>query len=206
MPLKFKGQHIRLTLRQGEPLWVVKDVCKILGLGNPSEAIRRLDDDDLSSTEVIDSVGRKQQVTIVNEPGLYTLILGSRKPEAREFKRWVTHEVLPSIRKTGAYARPTAPQSTAQLLLMVAQALADQENRIAALEKQTTTPVPALPPASAYGTAALLTPKDAIAALKIGRSTFYDPVRTGALDSVRVGWSIRIPANAISDFIRSKLT
>lgn len=89
------------TLTIGEEVWfVAKDVCDVLEIGNPTEALKRLDEDekDLISTE-----GFRGLVNIVNEPGLYTLILGSRKPEAKQFKRWVTHEVIPTIRKTGGY-------------------------------------------------------------------------------------------------------
>jgi prophage antirepressor-like protein len=89
------------TITKGEEVWfVAKDVCDVLEIGNPTEALKRLDEDekDLISTE-----GFRGLVNIVNEPGLYTLILGSRKPEAKQFKRWVTHEVIPTIRKTGGY-------------------------------------------------------------------------------------------------------
>lgn len=80
---------------------MVRDVIGHLGLGNVTEAMRRLDEDEFSSTEVTDSLGRSQETYVVNEPGLYNLILGSRKQEAKRFKRWVTHEVLPSIRNHG---------------------------------------------------------------------------------------------------------
>ncbi|RSD21061.1 BRO family protein [Mesobacillus subterraneus] len=89
------------TITKGEEVWfVAKDVCDVLEIGNPTEALKRLDEDekDLISTE-----GFRGVVNIVNEPGLYTLIFGSRKPEAKQFKRWVTHEVIPTIRKTGGY-------------------------------------------------------------------------------------------------------
>ena len=75
----------------------------ILDLGNPTETVKMFDDDEFSTTEVIDSIGRRQQAYIISEPGLYRLVMRSRKPEAKEFQRWVTHEVLPSIRKHGAY-------------------------------------------------------------------------------------------------------
>jgi anti-repressor protein len=83
---------------------VAKDVCDALGLSNVTMALGRLDDDEFSSTEVTDTTGRKQQTKIVTEAGLYNLIMASEKPEARAFKRWVTHDVLPSIRKHGMYA------------------------------------------------------------------------------------------------------
>lgn len=97
----FKGNQFRsLTDSQGEPWFVAKDVCNILEISNPSDALKRLDDDERARF----NLGRQGETNIVNEAGLYALVLGSRKPEAHEFKRWVTHEVLPSIRKHGAYA------------------------------------------------------------------------------------------------------
>ncbi|MCC8135611.1 MAG: hypothetical protein LIO40_02915 [Ruminococcus sp.] len=91
-----------MIIQNGEPWWVAADVCDILGLSNSRETIKRLDEDE-KGVSSIDTLGGKQEVAIVNEFGLYNLILGSRKPEAKEFKRWVTHEVLPQIRTTGQY-------------------------------------------------------------------------------------------------------
>ncbi len=105
---EYQGQAIRTMVRDGEPWWVAKDVCGILELRNITETVKRLDGDEFSSTEVIDSLGRKQESYIVNESGLYALILASRKPEARLFKRWITHEVIPDIRKHGVYATDEA--------------------------------------------------------------------------------------------------
>lgn len=96
----FKGAPLRtLTDKAGEPWFVAKDVCDILGHSNVSMALDRLDDDERSKF----NLGRQGETNIVNEAGLYVLVLGSRKPEAHEFQRWVTHEVLPSIRKHGGY-------------------------------------------------------------------------------------------------------
>jgi len=98
-----KFGNIRVVEKDNLPWFVASDICKALGLKNISETLKRLDRDDLSSTEVIDSVGRKQQSYIVNEPGLYILVFLSRKKEAQNFRKWVTTEVLPSIRKHGYY-------------------------------------------------------------------------------------------------------
>lgn len=96
----FKGAPLRtLTDKAEEPWFVAKDVCDILEISNPSDALKRLDDDERSRF----NLGRQGETNIVNEAGLYVLVLGSRKPEAHEFQRWVTHEVLPSIRKHGGY-------------------------------------------------------------------------------------------------------
>src|SRR5690348_3135961 len=99
----YEGAQVRTVIIDGQPHWVAKDVCDILGFVNLSETIKRLDEDEVISNEVTDSLGRNQQTNVVTESGLYSLILGSRKPEAKAFKRWVTHEVLPTIRKTGSY-------------------------------------------------------------------------------------------------------
>lgn len=100
--LKYEGREVRMVTRDGEPWWVAKDVCEILELGTTAKALERLDDDEKGMNS-IHTLGGQQQVAVVNETGLYTLVLGSRKPEAKRFKRWITHEVLPSIRKTGKY-------------------------------------------------------------------------------------------------------
>ena len=89
----------------GEPMFVAKDVCAALGLGNSRQALARLDDDEKGVISA-DTPGGEQQMQAVNEPGLYVLVLSSRKPEAKAFKRWVTHEVLPALRREGAYEVP----------------------------------------------------------------------------------------------------
>lgn len=96
---------IRTMLIDGEPWFVAKDVCEALELD--VSQVRRLDDDE-KGLRSIQTLGGFQEMVTINEPGLYSLILGSRKPEARAFKRWVTHEILPAIRRTGAYLAPGA--------------------------------------------------------------------------------------------------
>lgn len=112
--------QIRTTTVDGEPWFVAVDVCRALELSNVTRAIERLDEDEkmtLTSSEGHSGQrGGAQSMNIVNEPGLYTLVLGSRKPEAKAFKRWITHEVLPSIRKTGAYSTDSRLMAAAQLL------------------------------------------------------------------------------------------
>lgn len=99
----FDSQSLRTITRNGEPWFVAADVCDTLGLDDTSKACSRLDDDE-KGTNSIRTLGGQQEVTIINESGLYSLILTSRKPEAKRFKKWVTSEVLPTIRKTGGYA------------------------------------------------------------------------------------------------------
>ncbi|MCL1951642.1 MAG: phage antirepressor [Oscillospiraceae bacterium] len=99
----YEGNQVRTVQRGGEPWWVLKDVCAVLGIEKYRDTATRLDDDEREPV-VVDTLGGPQEMTAVNESGLYNVILLSRKPEAKKFKRWVTHEVLPSIRKTGMYA------------------------------------------------------------------------------------------------------
>lgn len=103
--------EVRTIQLDGEPWFVLRDVCRVLDLSTPARVAERLDEDEVSLTHITDSMGRKQETTIINESGLYSVILRSDKPEAKPFRRWVTHEVLPSIRRTGSYglAVPAAP-------------------------------------------------------------------------------------------------
>ena len=94
--------NVRTVILSGEIWFVAADVCRALELSDTHKAVDRLDDDE-KGTNSIPTLGGPQDMLTVNEPGLYALILGSRKPEARAFKRWITHEVLPQIRRTGAY-------------------------------------------------------------------------------------------------------
>lgn len=94
--------NVRVTMIDNEPWFVATDVCKALDVKNNRDALTRIDDDE-KGVALTDTLGGAQEVTVVNESGLYSLILGSRKPEAKVFKRWVTHDVIPTIRKTGGY-------------------------------------------------------------------------------------------------------
>ncbi len=96
----FSGSEVRTVLVNGEPWWVLSDVCKVLELSNPTVVASRLEDDERTKFDL----GRQGDATIINESGLYSVILRSDKPQAKPFRRWVTAEVLPSIRKTGSYA------------------------------------------------------------------------------------------------------
>lgn len=126
--------EIRAVEKASEPWFVAADVCKVLEHSNTAMALERLDDDEKYKFSLGLSGG---DTWCVNEPGLYSLVLGSRKPEAKAFKRWITHEVIPSIRKTGGYIADQEAMSPEELMakaLMVAQkTLADREVRISAL-------------------------------------------------------------------------
>lgn len=116
-PFDFDGHPIRVvTDANGDPWFAANEVCEALEFANPHDAVaRHVDADDLGKHEVIDARGRKQLTNHVNESGLYALIFGSTKVEAKRFKKWVTSEVLPSIRRTGGYAAPR--QAEAQVPL-----------------------------------------------------------------------------------------
>lgn len=115
IPFEFESRSVRVLTDEAGELWfVAADVCDALTIGNNRDAIARLDDDE-KGVGTIDTLKGPQELGIINESGLYSLILTSRKPEAKRFKKWVTSEVLPAIRKTGSYAAPTAPQPAAQL-------------------------------------------------------------------------------------------
>jgi anti-repressor protein len=102
----YQERPVRTILKDGEPWFVAKDVCEVLEHSNHKVAISRLDEDEVSKVYLTDALGREQETSIINEAGLYSLILSSNKPEAKAFKRWITHEVIPSIRKHGAYMTP----------------------------------------------------------------------------------------------------
>lgn len=122
---------VRAVTLEGEPWFVAADVCRALGLGNSSDVIKRLDEDERTLVS-IEGASNGLPVNAVNEPGLYALILGSRKPEAKAFKRWITHEVIPEIRKTGGYIAGQEAMDDDQLLanaLMVAQRKIAERNK-----------------------------------------------------------------------------
>jgi prophage antirepressor-like protein len=103
VPFVFDGREVRTITIGGEPWVVVADICAVLELGNTTKAIRGLRRDDLKRIQVMDALGRSQETSVVNEPGLYQLIFRSYKPEAERFRDWICREVLPSIRKTGQF-------------------------------------------------------------------------------------------------------
>lgn len=131
-PFHFGKSPVRIVQHQGDPWFVAADVCAILEISNRRDAVGRLDEDEKDGVGITDAIGREQQTTIISESGLYALVFTSRKAEARCFRKWVTGEVLPSIRKTGSYGAPTfqVPQTLSEALLLAAE----QAERIEALE------------------------------------------------------------------------
>lgn len=131
------GQLRTLTI-DGDPWFIARDVCDALGLGNVGQATSRLDDDERCSVTLNDGTPGNPIKTAVNEPGLYSLVLSSRKAEARAFKRWVTHDVLPSIRRHGGYLTPEKVEEAIlnpDTIIRLAQSLKDERARAAALEE-----------------------------------------------------------------------
>lgn len=108
----FEDNAVRVVDIDGEPWFVAADVCRVLDLSNPSKACADLDDDEKGLTNSY-TPGGTQEMRVINESGLYNLIFRSRKPEAKKFRKWVTAEVLPSIRKTGMYVAPDAEAQAA---------------------------------------------------------------------------------------------
>lgn len=132
----YQNSNLRVVHRDGEPWFVAKDVCNILEID--TSQTRRLDEDE-KGLRLIQTPGGEQEMVCVNEPGLYSLILGSRKPEAKRFKRWVTHEVLPAIRRHGMYATPQTVEAMLQdpdTMIKTLQALKAERERRQELERK----------------------------------------------------------------------
>ena len=140
----YNGAEIRVLTEDGEPWFVAKDVCDVLELSNPSWNIKELDSDEKGITKV-ETLGGPQQMAIITESGLYTLVMRSKKPEAKKFRKWVTQEVLPSIRKNGAYLTPETlsemlakPENAIKLF----ETLKEERERRVALEEKIQTDAP----------------------------------------------------------------
>lgn len=136
----YSGAEVRTVQKDGEPWFVLKDVCGVLGISTTARVAERLDGDEVSSTHLTDSLGRLQEMTCISESGLYNVILRSDKPEAKPFRKWVTGEVLPAIRRNGGYIAGQGELSPAELMakaLKVAeQTLAERDARISTLTVQ----------------------------------------------------------------------
>lgn len=127
--------QIRVIDQNGEPWFVAADICRVLEISNPSMAIDRLDDDERAKF----NLGRQGMGYAINKPGLYALVLGSRKPEAKTFKRWITHEVLPAIEKHGMYATPDTVEKILEdpdTIIRIMQELKKERSARVAAEEQ----------------------------------------------------------------------
>lgn len=136
----YSGAEVRTVQKDGTPWFVLKDVCGVLNLGTPSRVAERLDGDEVSLTHLTDSLGRLQETTVISESGLYNVILRSDKPEAKPFRKWVTAEVLPAIRRSGGYIAGQNDLSPAELMAkaikVAEQTLAERDARISSLQVQ----------------------------------------------------------------------
>lgn len=133
----FENSEVRTVMLNGEPWFVAKDVTDILEIKNTTDALKRLDDDERSRF----NLGRQGEANIVNEFGLYNLVIGSQKKEAKQFKRWITHDVIPSIRKTGSYSVATNPMDALRLMFEATEQTQQQiqgvSERVLTLEEDT---------------------------------------------------------------------
>lgn len=130
----YESSEVRTLEIDGEPWFVLKDVCEVLDLSTPSRVAERLDLDEVSQTHITDSLNREQNTTIINESGLYSVILRSDKPQAKPFRKWITSEVLPSLRKTGNYSMERKPLSPAEMFKLQAELNYEHEQKLKALE------------------------------------------------------------------------
>lgn len=168
---------IRTTTINGEPWFVAVDVCKALEIQNHKDAIGRLDEDEKTGVDLTDPHGRVQNTNCVNEPGLYALVLGSRKPEAKAFKRWITHEVIPTIRKHGAYMTPETIEkvlSDPDTIIKLATELKEERERTAALNAK----IKADKPYTEFG-AAIAANSDAILVRDFAKLLHNDGIKMG---------------------------
>jgi len=129
----FDGNNVRVITINGDPWWVLKDVCDVLGIDNQRNVAARLEDDE-KDVHLVDTLGGNQNMTIINESGLYSVILRSDKPDAIRFRKWVTSEVLPSIRKTGSYAIPKGEELLALAVIEAERVIREKDQKIAILE------------------------------------------------------------------------
>lgn len=127
--------NVRIVMKDQEPWFVAKDVCNCLEINNSRQALIRLDDDEKSSVILNDGTPGNPEKSIVNEYGLYSLVLSSRKPEAKEFKRWITHDVIPQIRKTGQYVADI-PRTLPDALRAYANEVEEHNKAKALIEEQ----------------------------------------------------------------------
>lgn len=134
----FNGSNIRTLLIEDKPYFVGKDVAEVLGYSKPTDALtKHVDEDDSLKWGITDNLGRSQQTKIINESGMYSLVLSSKLPQAKEFKRWVTKEVLPAIRKHGAYATETKLEemlNDPQTMITTLQRLKEEQDARKALQ------------------------------------------------------------------------
>jgi len=131
VPFEYGSHQIRSIEIENQSYFVAKDVCAVLGLEKAEVTLRKLDDDEKLMRKVYAS-GQNRDIWLVNESGIYTLIMRSNKPEAKAFRKWVTSEVLPALRKTGSYSAPQHPYREVLRVATLAVAIVGSQNKLAA--------------------------------------------------------------------------
>ena len=174
IPFNYNSNQIRIIVKDGEPWFVAKDVCDILEISNGRDAVSRLDEDEKNTVAITDGTPGNPNMTIISESGVYALVFTSRKEEAKNFKRWVRKEVIPSIRKHGAYMTPETIEKVLlnpDTIIQLATALKEERQRRLALE----------PKAEAYDAfmdgSNLQTMNDVAKCLGIGRNKLFKFLR-----------------------------
>jgi prophage antirepressor-like protein len=194
VPFEFDGIRVRIVMRDGEPWFVLADVCRVLDIVNPTRAADRLDDDE-KGLHTVKTPGGPQDVVIINESGLYSLILTSRKPEAKRFKKWITSEVIPSIRKTGSYGgvpqiNVRDPSQLHQIAIQLIEVNRELEGRAITAEAQVGALKPKAEALDRIATAdGSLCVTDAAKALQMPPSALFKHLRTNGWIYKRAGAS-----------------
>ena len=191
----FQGNQVRTLLIEDDPWWIAKDVCDVLEL-EARDSVRYLDDDEKTyvSRKHI-GVEPGKDMLIISEPGLYSLILRSRKPEAKAFKRWITHEVIPQIRKTGGYGLPGSSEVRMDRLESMVEKLVVA---VAEIPKTINQMVKALPAASAPALeSAYFTVK--AYAIKIKQQINLQTARALGIEARRLSIQRRVPFHKVAD-------
>ena len=174
IPFNYNSRQVRTIVKDGEPWFVAKDVCDILEISNGRDAVSRLDEDEKNTVAITDGTPGNPNMTIISESGVYALVFTSRKEEAENFKRWVRKEVIPSIRKHGAYMTPETIEKVLlnpDTIIQLATALKEERQRRLMLE----------PKAMAFDTfmdgSNLQTMNDVAKCLGIGRNKLFEFLR-----------------------------
>jgi len=178
---QYSGQQVRTVMVDGEPWFVAADVARILELGNPRTSMALLDADE-KGVHTVDTLGGPQTVATINEPGLYSFIIRSRKPEAKAFKRWVTHEVLPQIRRTGEFRQTEVEHALPTTYADALRELAAQVEAREALEAKAVADAPKVEAFDRWMDSDGYYPMDAVAKiLGVGRNTLYARLRVAGV-------------------------
>jgi prophage antirepressor-like protein len=194
VPFEFDGIRVRIVMRDGEPWFVLADVCRVLEVGNTGDALARLDSDEKDYIDIVDGTPGTPRRAIINESGLYSLILTSRKPEAKRFKKWITSEVIPSIRKTGSYGVPQInvrdPSQLHQIAIQLIEVNRELEGRAITAEAQVGALKPKAEALDRIATAdGSLCVTDAAKALQMPPSALFKHLRTNGWIYKRAGAS-----------------